>query len=62
MCDVYKDLQVINRPSNEENYLDLSQVIYETIHKALENSITAESAIKTIRKYTNGDCFLYNTE
>ncbi|OUM63295.1 hypothetical protein PIROE2DRAFT_61368 [Piromyces sp. E2] len=53
MCDVYKNIQAINRPSNEENYLDLSQVIYETIHKALENTISAEEAIKTIKKYTN---------
>ncbi|ORX56614.1 periplasmic binding protein-like II, partial [Piromyces finnis] len=53
MCEIYKDIQAINRPSNEENYLDLSQVIYETIHKALENTISAEDAIKTIKKYTN---------
>jgi len=54
MCDIYKDIQAINRPSNDENYLDLSEVIYETIHKALENTISADSAIRTIKKYTNG--------
>ncbi|KAL6607138.1 periplasmic binding protein-like II [Neocallimastix californiae] len=53
MCDIYKDIQAINRPSNDENYLDLSEVIYETIHKALENTISADSAIRTIKKYTN---------
>lgn len=55
MCEVYKDIQAINRPSNEENYLDLSETIFETIHKALENTITADSAIRTIRKYTNSN-------
>ncbi|ORX79594.1 hypothetical protein BCR32DRAFT_294346 [Anaeromyces robustus] len=55
MCELYKDIQAINRPSNEENYLDYSEVIYTTIHKALENTMTADEAIRTIKKYTNVD-------
>jgi len=54
MCDVYKDIQGINRPSEDENYLDYSKTVYETIFNALRNSITPEAAIKTIKKYTNG--------
>ncbi|ORX56618.1 hypothetical protein BCR36DRAFT_164450 [Piromyces finnis] len=53
MCDVYKDLQGINRPSDDENYLEYSKIIYETIFNSLRNSITPEMAINTIKKYTN---------
>lgn len=55
ICDVYKEIQGINRPSDNEYYLDYSKTVYESIYKALQNSITPETAIKYIKKFTNGN-------
>ncbi|ORX79595.1 periplasmic binding protein-like II [Anaeromyces robustus] len=53
MCSLYKKIQSINRPTNDENYLEYSKTIYESIYKSLENSITPEEAINKIKRYTN---------
>jgi len=60
MCDIYIELQGINRPSENEDYIEYSRIVYESIYKALENSLTPEEAIKKIKSYTNSNKYIYN--
>ncbi|KAG4104241.1 periplasmic binding protein-like II [Neocallimastix lanati (nom. inval.)] len=59
-CDIYKGVQGVSRPSDDENYLDYSKTVYETIYKALQNTITPEEAINTIKRYTNVSYIKYS--